>query len=128
MRPRRIRRIAAGVFLTSALASGSVIVAHEAKAYEPGCVQQFWMVGLRATTRTICDGPVQPDGSWMRARQFYAPAYVTNARTNCYGGGYNVYCTTYPPRQIAEFDQQEVYPVTPQTVLPDEPGHIAEGV
>ena len=93
----------------------------------PGCVSQFWMLGLRATTRIICDGPLNPDGGWMRARAFYAPAYVTNGYSNCYGTGYFLNCSYSPPQEVAEFDQRAYYPVTPATVLPDEPGYIGTG-
>ena len=103
------------------LVAGLFLAVH-VKADTPGCVSQFWMVGLRATTRTICDGPIQADGSWRRAREFYAPAFVAAGYSNCYGYGY---CSFMPPREVAEYSRQEVYTVTVDTVLPDEPGHIA---
>jgi len=91
------------------------------------CATQFWMVGLRSTTRIICDGPISADGSWERGRSFYAPAYVTNSWSSCYGSGYFVNCTTTPAREVPEFDQRAYYRVTAATVLTDEPGHLGAG-
>ncbi|WP_457920692.1 CDGP domain-containing protein [Mycolicibacterium psychrotolerans] len=89
---------------------------------QPGCVQQLWMMfGLKATTRTICDSEVRPDGSWFRQRQFYAPAYLAPGHSYC--SSYE--CTYYPPEWVPEFNKYESYMLTPNTVLPDEPGHIA---
>ncbi len=85
------------------------------------------MLGLRATTRTICDGPLEADGGWMRTRTFYAPAYVTNSYSSCYGAGLFLNCTSTPSREVEEFTRSEVYPVTPATVLPDEPGYVGSG-
>ena len=93
----------------------------------PGCVSQFWMVGLRSTTRIICDGPLQPDGGWMRARAFYAPAYTSSGWSNCYGGLYYSNCVYTAPQQVAEYDVRDYYPVTPATVLADEPGYVGTG-
>ncbi len=89
----------------------------------PNCVEQFWMLGLRASTRRICDGPIRPDGSWHRCRLFYALGFLIPAHSNCYGG-FSRYCTYYPPRRVPELNRSECYEVTPDTVLPDEPGHI----
>jgi len=96
-------------------------VAAGARADTPGCESQFWMIGLRGATRTICDGPIQADGSWQRSRQFYARAFTSAGFSTCYGYGI---CTFTLPREIPALDRSEVYRVTPQTVLPDEPGHI----
>lgn len=84
------------------------------------CVEQYWLYGGlfgRGTTRTICDKPIEADGSWMRYRNFYdgeryIPAYCS--RYSCRGGYW-----------LNEFDKTDVYRVTPDTILPDEPGHIS---
>ena len=84
------------------------------------CAQQFWLYGGRGTTRTICDGPVQDDGSWTRCRNFYSPEkdiYV--APIDDQKGSQQYY--------FPELDIYECYPVTPDTVLPDEPGWIPPG-
>ncbi|HZE16035.1 MAG TPA: hypothetical protein VE197_10175 [Mycobacterium sp.] len=90
----------------------------------PNCVEQFWMLGLRASTRRICDGPIRPDGSWHRCRLFYAPGYLVPAQSYCSGGIFSTYCTYYPPQWVPELYRPECYDVTPDTVLSDEPGHI----
>ncbi len=129
--------------LTTILATllGWLWFAASARAdYQAGCVSQPWRLGLQAVTRNICDGPLRADGSWKRARQFYAPAYMVGGSSRCYqygsdygvGVGGNVYggfstCSYSEPREVAEFNRTEVYIVTPATVLPDEPGHITQG-
>lgn len=85
------------------------------------CTNQFWLM-LGANTRTICDGPIRPDGSWMRAREFWTPAHYVR------GSGY---CSRYSCSYSEGYYQErtskgiEVYPVTADSVLPDEPGHLA---
>lgn len=91
----------------------------------PGnCQQQPWLYGGlfgRMTTRTICDGPIRPDGSWLRNRNFYAQTYYKPF--SCSGGTYSWSCNG--GYQVPEFDTGvEQYTVTADTVLPDEPGHI----
>ena len=112
------------VTATAALAAsllGAGITAPVASALPPNCVQQFWMIGLRGGQRTICDGPVQADGSWLRGRSFNAPAFVADGYSVCYGYGF---CTFTMPKQVAAIDQLETYRVTPDTVLGDEPGYL----
>lgn len=70
--------------------------------------------------RTICDSPRRPDGSWSRQRQYWTPAhYVPFScyRWNC-SGGYDV------GDSVARYEE---YPVTDDTVLPDEPGWLPTG-
>ncbi|MCV7226099.1 hypothetical protein H7J73_08645 [Mycolicibacterium komossense] len=130
MRPRRARTIArtlivvGTVILVMAL---GVLWATEAKADPPGmkCVDQFWLIPFQSNRRTICDGPIQPDGSWNRIREFYSPAYRVPVRTSCYGT-YSFSCTT-TGGYVQPMTSQgiEPYVVTPETVLADEPGHLA---
>ena len=97
-------------------------MAASAKAtYQPGCVTQKWMIGLRMGTRTLCDGPIFANGSWNRERQFNARSFIADGVSVCYGYGV---CTYSLPREIPEIATKEFYVVTPETVLPDEPGHI----
>lgn len=96
----------------------------QAHADEPGCIHQPWWRGeaMRWTQRIICDGPIQSDGSWVRAREFYGPRYYVPMRCSwsAYGGG----CSG--DYWVPEYDSGvETYIVRPETVLPDEPGHIA---
>lgn len=105
----------------AALTVAAGIVAAPAQAdYNVGCQKSPFLYGLRMTNRTICDGPIREDGSWMRIRNFYSPQYWRSgwcSRYSCSSGYW-----------VQEFDRTDgPYPVTPDTVLPDEPGHLAEG-
>ena len=110
-----MKRAAGAVALAIGMAVTSTPI--PASAIPANCVQQPWMIFLRMTTRTICDGPLYADGSWLRRRLFYAPeSYVpiTCSRYSCTGGYW-----------LNEYTDFEEYPVHPDTVLPDEPGWIA---
>ncbi len=89
------------------------------------CESHPWgFLGL-TKRRIICDGPMQPDGSWMRERVIGVPAHYVPASSSCSGGSYSSYCTYYPGGWVdAQIDDDETYPVRPDTVLPDEPGHL----
>lgn len=89
----------------------------------PNCVVQPWGF-LGSQQRGLCDGPVRPDGSWMRHRIIATPAHQVPMTTSCYGT-YYVSCRSYGGyfQPYTESDN-ETYPVTPDTVLPDEPGHL----
>jgi hypothetical protein len=87
------------------------------------CAQQYWLYGGlfgRGTTRTICDGPIQADGSWQRGREFYDGRRYIPMRCNwgSYGGSCN------GGYWLEEFSEIDYYTVTAETVLPDEPGHL----
>jgi hypothetical protein len=98
---------------------GSAVGISIAKA-DPGCQDDLWIT-LQGTRRAICDGPMQSDGSWQRARVFYTPEHYVPQTTNCYGYHY-ISCNTsggyFVPYHEAS---REVYVVTPETKLPDEP-------
>jgi hypothetical protein len=90
----------------------------------PNCQEQPWGF-LGSMVRAICDGPIQPDGSWMRHRVIGVPAHYEYPSSSCSGGVYSSYCTYYPGGWVDEVDtDNEIYPVTLETVLPDEPGHL----
>lgn len=115
----RLHRMIAGATISAALLTGGMVTAGEASA-EPNCVQQMWWRGeaFRFVTRTLCDGPIFPDGSWMRARNFYGAAYYVPVSCSYYS------CTGGYWRPVYD-SGVETYPVTAATVLADEPGHIA---
>jgi hypothetical protein len=91
-----------------------------------GCTAQTVPWGfLGSQQRTLCDWPVQADGSWTRERTLWTPAHQVPFTCNTYGGIY--YSSTncsggYFVNQTVTDDQ--TYVVTPGTVLPDEPGHL----
>lgn len=114
----------AALLLASVLIGGSIGFAARAKA-EPvsGCESAPWGF-LGSQVRGICDGMIQADGGWNRARVIMVPAHQVPFRctysrysSSC-SGGYFV-----DDRIIST----EVYPVYPETVLPDEPGHLVGG-
>lgn len=113
--------VAIGGLIVAAFIIGQALTAPRAGAapLPANCQQQPWWRGeaFRLTTRTLCDGPIQADGSWTRARNFYANSYYVPWRCDRYG------CTG--DYWVPVFDTGvETYRVTPDTVLPDEPGHI----
>lgn len=85
-------------------------------------IEPFGFLGSQR--RTLCDGPISSDGSWSRERTIWVPAHrvpETCASSSDYhsfsfcSGGYWV-----DQRLVSN----ETYPVRPETVLPDEPGHV----
>jgi hypothetical protein len=84
-----------------------------------GCETLHWGF-LGSQFRTICDGPRQADGSWMRARR----VWVDERWIPGYCGTY--YCSAgyWRSEGTVAF---ETYPVTDATVLPDEPGWLPTG-
>jgi len=90
------------------------------------CNQKPWGF-LGSKTRLICDGPIRPDGSWMRTRIIGIPAHYANPSSSCSGGEYYSNCTYYPGGYVPEQDSDnETYPVRQDTVLADEPGHMPD--
>lgn len=131
---KRMQKLASAVTLVVAGAATAgalqmtTISAPVAQADPANCQTVLWGF-LGSQDRTLCDGPVYADGSWMRRRIVWTPAHYVPLVTNCYGGRYYTSCTTtggYPVDLHVWSD--ETYPVTPDTVLPDEPGHIEGGL
>ena len=80
---------------------------------------------LGSQTRTLCDTPLAPDGSWTRRRTIWVPAHQVPIVTHCYGGPYSSSCTTTGGGYVGDvIISQEEYPVNPAIVLQDEPGHL----
>lgn len=116
--------------LAATLAAAAIIAAPAAHADpipgHPNCDKRFWGLSLDgAQVRVICDGPIQADGSWMRHRVEAVPRHYVNPSSSCSTGSYSSYCTYYEGGWADEVDNDdETYPVRPDTVLPDEPGHL----
>jgi hypothetical protein len=111
--------------LAAAALTTAIPFAPQAQA-EPavGCQTDYGFWFLKGTVRTICDGAIRPDGSWLRNREFYTPAHQVPMTTNCYGYRY-ITCTTYGGYwQQRMSNGIEDYIVFPYNVLPDEPGHL----
>lgn len=81
------------------------------------CVSEYFLYGTRGTTRYLCDGPLQEDGSWERCRSFFSPEkyWVTSNSDDD---------NPLIEGSLPELNIYECYTVTPDTVLPDEPGWI----
>lgn len=110
-------------FATAATAAFFIIIISAPTAnsdVQPGCESVPWGF-LGSQTRSICDGPIQADGSWVRYRMVWVPAHQVPLRTSCSAYG----CTTsggyYVNEQIIT---KEKYPVRAETVLPNEPGWL----
>ena len=94
--------------------------AGQAKADPVNCQTDLW--GFFASQRrTICDTPIRADGSWTRDRVVWTPAHQVPF-TCSYGDYYSSCSGGYFVEQ--SIDDTDEYPVTLDTVLPDEPGHL----
>lgn len=115
-------RSSASTFAT-VIGAATVIFAPPASA-KPGCDSVPW--GFFASqVRTLCDGPMRPDGSWSRARVIWVPAH--QVPFTCSYGRYSSSCTGGYFVDDSVVSAEE-YPVTPETVLPDEPGYLGPKV
>ena len=126
---RTARRFLAAMAAGVVLATGALYATAPAKADAlSGCQDEFKLILFQSTRRVICDGELRPDGSWLRAREFYTPAHWVNGRSYCSGGTYYSSCT-YSPGYWQERVSQgvETYVVFPDNVLADEPGHLTTG-
>jgi hypothetical protein len=81
---------------------------------------------LGSERRTLCDGPISSDGSWSRERTIWVPAhYSMPICSNTGGRSYSSYSSCYGGYSVNEHVvSNETYPVRPDTVLSDEPGHL----
>lgn len=118
---RRARRIVGAAAAALVLAGTGIGYASEASA-DNGirCQTDLWGF-LGSQRRELCDTPRQADGSWMRSRIVYVPSGWVNGY--CSGSRYYWSCSPGYWRPYREVSS-EIYPVTDQTKLPDEPGNI----
>jgi hypothetical protein len=92
-----------------------------------GCEHIRWGF-LGKDVRTICDGPLRPDGSWERGRLISTPAHILPAKTTC-SGTYSVTCTFYEKRYVDRVEIEKVfYTVTDDSIPAGEPGWLASGI
>ena len=115
------RLIIAG--LAALAVAGLAPVAPANAAYAYGCERVDWGF-LFSGYRTICDGPMRPDGSWERTRREWTPGgYIP----------YRVYCGSYSCRSSGGYYREEstqrleTYIVFDYNVLPNEPGWLPPG-
>lgn len=126
---RTARKILAGTASALVLFGTGIGWATEAHADAvSGCQDEFKLILFQSTRRIICDGVLRPDGSWLRAREFYTPEHWVNGRSYCSGGAYYSSCSFSPGyRQERTSRGVETYVVFPDNVLADEPGHLVNG-
>jgi hypothetical protein len=109
----------------AAVGAPAVAVADQ---FGPNCVTdnvKGGFLNLVTRTRTICDTPLRPDGSWGRTRSFWIPAHHVSAQSDCTSGSYSSHCTFTEAHDVDDtIVQQDKYDVFPDNVLPDEPGHV----
>ena len=91
----KVKSVLGGV----SVAAVTVTLAPTAPAHaEPGCLQSPWgFLGL-TKKRIMCDGPIQPDGSWMRRRAIGVPSHYACPSSSCSSG------TCYSPRLSLTWD------------------------
>jgi hypothetical protein len=104
----------------AAVAAASAMVFAPPASAKPGCESVPWGF-LGGQTRTLCDGPMLADGSWMRARVVWVPAH--QVPFTCTYGSYSSSCSGgyFVDESVVSVEK---YPVRPETVLPDEPGYL----
>ncbi|MCV7423531.1 hypothetical protein H7K45_23525 [Mycobacterium yunnanensis] len=126
---RVTRRIGLGAVVAVApvlVAVGTAAASQAQGAPSPGmgCETVHWGF-LGGDRREVCDGAKQADGSWQRTRTVFTPSHYQPL--NCLSGG-SGNLTCFGGYLVPETTQtQESYPVTADTVLPDEPGWLPPG-
>jgi hypothetical protein len=101
-----------------------ITLAAPAQALPSNCQAQPWGF-LGSQTRQICDRRMGADGAWMRERIIGRAAYWANPSSHCSFSSYSSSCTYDPGGYVPEYHSaDEQYPVTADTVLPDEPGYM----
>ena len=129
-----LRRSAAGALLATAISATAVGLAATSQAdtgaaapdfaspaqANANCKTELWGF-LGSQRRTLCDGPISSDGSWSRERTIWVPAH--NTMSTCFGTRFYTSCSGgyFVDQHLVS---NETYPVRPDTVLPDEPGHL----
>lgn len=124
-----LTRLLGAVAVAGALTTGALVAPPAASADTlSGCetIRGIWL--FKGTARSICDGERRPDGSWLRAREFWTPAHYVSGRSFCSGGAYYSSCTYTPGYwQDRTSSGVETYVVFDSNVLPDEPPHLVNG-
>ena len=126
-RGNTVARKLAKIVTTAAIAASAIITSPAAGAgpVGEGCVEDFWMWGLRSASRMICDGERQADGSWKRVRGFFDDAYWTRPYSSCSGGAWSSTCTYYEKELVPALKVIDpAYFLTDDTIPGGEPGWI----
>ena len=128
-----LRRGMAGALLAAAVvttAAGFAATAH-ADDNPPvptaaNCKTEPWGF-LGSQRRTLCDTAISSDGSWSRERTIWRPAHYSMPICTSHGGSSHSSYTSCSGGYFVDQSvvSNETYPVRPETVLPDEPGHLS---
>jgi hypothetical protein len=116
-------RITAVVAAVGAVAALLVPAAHaDVDDGFSGC-EAVPILGLDPKIRKICDGPIYPDGTWPRYRQFVRLSYQ---RSSCGGIYYEGGCPPWLSNDVTPgwIGGVETYYLTDATIPPGEPGHL----
>ena len=128
MKAKHWKKLAVALVAPVIAISGVVGNVATARAdYDPGCETVGWGINLFGNwnqRRTICDGPRNADGTWLRARGIWTPAYYRPSRSYC--GSYS--CTYTEGGYVPETMQaKETYITSDSTLPPNEPGWLPPG-
>lgn len=122
---KRVLKYAAGMALVFGLVFGlGHIGIARSSAQTPGCETVGWGINLFGNwtqRRSICDGPRQADGTWLRARAIWTPAHYVPV--SCYSGRYYGSCSGgYFVEETVQ--AKETYITSDTTLPPNEPGWL----
>lgn len=96
--------------------------AHAGPESLPSYCERVPIFGLNPYIRTICDQPIEADGSWMRARLSH---YIGGQLSSCGGRYYQGGCPPWMQNDVEpERYIEDNYRVTWETIPPGEPGHL----
>lgn len=112
----------ASIALGGAIAAGVLATPEANAAPGVGCETIHWGF-LGSQRRTVCDGPRQADGGWLRGRMVWTPAHYVPGY--CYGRYYVSCSSGYYVEESVQ--AKEIYTVFDYNVLPDEPGWLPAG-
>jgi hypothetical protein len=108
------------------VATAAIVEAPHAKADPPpNCNVTPWgILGIKKREMRRAD----PTGRLLDATpDHWVPAHYENPGSSCSSGQYYSNCTYYPGGWVDDqISDNETYPVTAGTVLPDEPGHMPD--
>lgn len=117
--------LAATAYADDAAPAPSTDAPAAASAPATNCKTELWGL-LGSQRRTLCDGPISKDGSWSRERTIWVPAhYSTPICTSRGSGSFSSFSSCFGGYFVDQHEiSRESYSVRPDTVLPDEPGHL----
>jgi hypothetical protein len=120
--------IATGATFTFALLPLTTLAAPASAAPPPPGCARIPILGLNPQIMKICDEPMNPDGSWVRGRQFTQPQFVGSTCDPAYQYRNSNGVLMCPPwavdRTQAAEGPVDTYVLTADTVPPGEPGYI----